>query len=223
MTDSTEQRLNMVESQVRPSDVTDRRIIRAMLEVPREAFAPAAQQALAYRDEDLPVTPPAAGSDGRYLLAPRVLAKLIQLAEVGPDSTVLDVGCASGYSSAVLARLGKRVVALESDGALATLARRALQELHAARVEVIEGPLPAGAPSKGPFDAILLNGAVPAVPQALLDQLADGGRLVAVVRDGPIGRARVWRKSGGVCDARSVFDAGAKPLPGFETRKEFVL
>lgn len=223
MTDSTEQRLNMVESQVRPSDVTDRRIIRAMLEVPREMFAPEPQRALAYMDEDLQVAAPGGGKDGRYLLAPRVLAKLVQLAEIDPDCTVLDVGCASGYSSAVLAKLAKRVVALECDGGLAERARRALQELHASHVEVVEGPLEAGVPAKGPYGAILLNGAVPAVPQGLLDQLADGGRLVAVVRNGHIGRARVWRKSGVVCDARSAFDAGAKPLPGFEVQKGFVL
>ena len=116
MTDSKQQRLNMVESQVRPSDVTDRRIIKAMLEVPREAFLPAELRSLAYIDDAVPVR---RGKDARYLLAPRVFAKLVQLAELAPEAVVLDVGCATGYSTAVLAKLAKRVVAVECDAALA--------------------------------------------------------------------------------------------------------
>jgi protein-L-isoaspartate(D-aspartate) O-methyltransferase len=223
MTDSTEQRLNMVESQVRPSDITDRRIIRAMLELPREAFVPEAQRALAYMDGPLPVVERGGYGPVRSLLAPRTLAKLVQLAEIGPQSVVLDVGCATGYSTALLARLAKAVVAVEVDAALAARAVATLRALKVGNALVIEGPLPAGAPSHAPFDAILLEGAVPQVPQTLLDELKDGGRLVGVIADGAFGRAEVWRRSGATFDARPAFDAGAEPLPGFARRAEFVL
>jgi protein-L-isoaspartate(D-aspartate) O-methyltransferase len=223
MSDSKQQRLNMVETQVRPSDITDRRIVRAMLELPREIFAPEGQRDMAYMDDDLPVVPALPGKEGRYLLAPRILAKLVQLAEVDAGASVLDVGCASGYSSAVLARLARSVVALECETELAGLAARRLRELDVSNVTVVEGPLAEGAAAHAPYGAIILNGAVQEVPQGLLAQLAEGGRLVAVVSSGRLGHARVWRRSGKLCDARSAFDAGAKPLPGFERQTGFVL
>ena len=223
MIDSKQQRINMVESQVRPSDVTDRRIIRAMLEVPREAFVPQSLQALAYMDEAVPAAEDAGGRPGRCLLAPRTFAKLVQLAEIGPDAVVLDVGCATGYSTAVLARLAKAVVAVEVDAALAASATQTLRRLGVGNALVIEGALEKGAPSHAPFDAILLDGAVPQVPQQLLEQLKDGGRLVAVIADGAFGRAQVWRRTGKVFDPRPAFDAGAPPLPGFSRQAEFVL
>jgi protein-L-isoaspartate(D-aspartate) O-methyltransferase len=227
MTDFHEQRRNMVESQVRPSDVTDQRIIRAMLEVPRERFVPAPLAPIAYCDGPVPVTAPDAKRPGRgearCLLPARTFAKLVQLAEVGPQSTVLDVGCATGYSTAALARLALRVVALEADRDLARAAAATLTELGAGNVKVVEGALAAGAPAEGRFDAILLNGAVPAVPPALLEQIADGGRLVAMVHKGPVCRAHVWRRSGKVVDAQQAFDGAAAPLPGFEVPAEFVL
>ncbi len=223
MIDSKQQRINMVESQVRPSDVTDRRIIRAMLEVPREAFVPGGLHALAYMDEAVPVVHRAEGRPGRALLAPRTFAKLVQLAEIEAGDTVLDVGCATGYSTAVLARLAKSVVALEVDAALAARAAEALRQLHVSNAQVMRGPLEVGAPSQTPFDAILLEGAVPEAPQALLEQLKDGGRLVGVLADGAFGRAQVWRRTGKVIDARPAFDAGAEPLPGFARRAEFSL
>ena len=223
MIDSRQQRINMVESQVRPSDVTDRRIIRAMLEVLREAFVPPSLQALAYMDEAVPAVESAGGRPGRCLLAPRTLAKLIQLAEVGPDAVVLDVGCATGYSAAVLGRLAKAVVAVEVDAALAARASQTLRQLGVNNAVVIEGALEKGAPSHAPFDAILLNGAVPRIPGELLEQLRDGGRLVAVIADGAFGRAEVWRRTAKLFDSRPVFDAGAQPLPGFSRHAEFVL
>ena len=222
MIESKEQRTNMVESQVRPSDVTDRRIIRAMLEVPRERFVPASLQALAYMDETVPAIEGAGGRPGRFLLAPRIFAKLVQLAEIGPDAVVLDVGCATGYSTAILGRLAKAVVAVEVDAALAARATQTLRQLGVNNAVVIEGALEGGAPSHAPFDAILLNGAVPRMPQELLEQLKDGGRLVAVIADGAFGRAQVWRRTGKVFDPRPVFDAGAQPLPGFSRQVEFV-
>lgn len=223
MIDSKQQRINMVETQVRPSDVTDRRIIRAMLEVPREAFVPAAFQALAYMDESVPVARRVGGRSTRALLAPRTFAKLVQLAEIEPDAAVLDVGCATGYSTAVLARLANKVVALEVDDALAARAAETLRQLHVGNAAVLRGALEAGAPEHAPFDAILLNGAVQQVPQGLLEQLEDGGRLVAVVADGAFGRAQVWRRTGKAFDARPAFDAGAEPLPGFSRAAEFSL
>ena len=223
MIDPQQQRINMVESQVRPSDITDRRIIRAMLEVPREAFVPPALHELAYMDEAVPVTPRADGRVARALLAPRTFAKLVQLAEIAPDAVVLDVGCATGYSTAVLARLAKSVVALEVDDALAARATETLRRLGVANAMVLQAALEAGAPAHAPFGAIMLEGAVSRVPQELLAQLADGGRLVAVVLNGAFGQAQVWRRTGKAVDARSAFDAGADPLPGFARKAEFSL
>lgn len=227
MIDSAQQRLNMVESQVRPSDVTDRRIIRAMLEVPREAFAPEAVRDIAYMDGSLPVS--SRGLNGgrlglaRYLLAPRTFAKMVQLAEVEPTSVVLDIGCATGYSTAVLARLAKAVVAVEVDAALAALASEALRNAGAGNAVVVEGPLAAGSPGHAPYDAILLNGAVPEVPAVLLEQLKEGGRLLAVIAEGTFGRAQIWRRAGKTFDARPAFDAAAELLPGFARAPDFVL
>jgi protein-L-isoaspartate(D-aspartate) O-methyltransferase len=223
MIDFKQQRVTMVESQVRPSDVTDRRIVRAMLEVPREQFAPEGVRAIAYMDAALPITARGPGRQGRYLLPPRTLAKLLQVAEIAPDALVLDVGCASGYSTAVLAHLAKAVVALEADAALAAQAESALRELGILNAIVLRGPLAAGAPAHAPFDVIVLNGSVPQAPIHLLAQLKEYGRLVAVLAEGSFGGAQVWRRAGKGFDAVRVFDAGAKPLPGFARQAEFTL
>jgi protein-L-isoaspartate(D-aspartate) O-methyltransferase len=227
MTDFSLQRLNMVESQVRPSDVTDQRILRAMLEVPRELFVPPALASMAYMDDPVPARAGASHGDTRYLLAPRTFAKLVLLADIGPDSAVLDVACASGYSTAVLARLARRVVAIDPDNELVQHARRVLGELDVGNAVVIEGPLAAGVAAEAPYDAIVVNGAVPAVPRSLLEQLADGGRLVAIVAEErpegpPMCRAQLWRRSRDTYDARSAFDAGAALLPGFAAPAGFV-
>jgi protein-L-isoaspartate(D-aspartate) O-methyltransferase len=227
MSDFRLQRLNMVESQVRPSDVTDQRILRAMLEVPRERFVPPALAGMAYMDEQVAARTNAARGEGRYLLAPRTFAKLVHLADIGPDCAVLDVGCASGYSAAVLAKLARRVVALDCDEDLVQDARRMLGELEVANTTVIRGALAEGVAVEAPYDAIVLEGAVPAVPRSLLEQLAEGGRLVAIVADEPAGgsavcRAQVWRRSGDSYDSRPAFDAGAAPLPGFAVPAGFV-
>jgi protein-L-isoaspartate(D-aspartate) O-methyltransferase len=222
MTNFEVQRVNMVESQVRPSDVTDGGIIRAMLDVPREAFVPAAFAAFAYSDGAVPVQRSGAAA-GRSLLPPRTFAKLIQLAHVGPQSVVLDVGCATGYSTIVLGRLAQRVVALESDPALAREVAARVRELGTANCVVTEGPLADGAPGEAPFDAILLEGAVPAVAPALIGQLAEGGRLVAMVHEGPLCRAYAWQRSGKTVDRQPAFEGAADPLPGFEAPAEFVL
>jgi protein-L-isoaspartate(D-aspartate) O-methyltransferase len=220
MIDHATQRLNMVESQVRPSDVTDRRITRAMREIPREAFVPGPLKSIAYADEHLKVAD--TGATQRYILAPRLLAKLVQLLEIEPDGLVLDVGPATGYSTALLARLAQTVVALEEDARLAERAQEALSALGADNAVVITGAMRKGAPDEGPYEAILLNGAVAEVPPALLDQLKDGGRCVAVSIENGVGRATVWRRHGMSYDRRPAFDASAPYLPGFEPAAGFV-
>ena len=216
MPDFARARLNMVESQIRTNKVTDPAVLAAFSEVPREAFVDPALRGVAYIDEDLPLKP------GRFLIEPMVVARMIQALDVQPTDLVLDVGCATGYSTAVLARLAKRVVAVECDKNLAAQARELLQEAGAANAIVVEGRLGAGVPDEGPFDAILLNGAVTTIEPGLLEQLKEGGRLTAVVTEGPVCRASVWRRVGKSFDARSAFEAGAAALPGFESPAGFV-
>jgi protein-L-isoaspartate(D-aspartate) O-methyltransferase len=217
MNDFLTQRRAMVDSQVRPSDITDRRIPRAMLAVERERFVPAHRRAVAYMDGHIRLSD---ADGGRFLLAPRLLAKLLQSLDLSDDAVVLDIGCGSGYSTAVIARIASRVVALESDEQLAREARALLGAL--AGVKVATGPLVDGVADEGPYDGILVNGAVEVMPPALLDQLKDGGRLVAVQRVGIVGAATLWQRSGTHFDARTLFEAEAPLLPGFQRKPEFV-
>jgi protein-L-isoaspartate(D-aspartate) O-methyltransferase len=208
------QRLNMVEAQVRANDVTDSRIQRAMLEVPREAFVPPAVRAAAYADACVEV------AKGRVLLDPRCFAKMLQAAEIGESNTVLDIGCASGYSTAIIARLAARATGLEEDAALARTARNLLSGV--ANATVAEGPLVAGWPAAAPYDVIILNGSVDFVPEALFAQLREDGRLVCVMRLGAAGQAVVHTKHDGAIGDRAVFDADIPLLPGFARRPAFV-
>lgn len=216
------QRKNMVENQVRPSDIVDRRILRAMLEIPREMFVPDEVRPLAYMDRDVRISPEGDPLGARCLLAPSVHAKLIQSLDLDERSLVLDVGCGTGYGSAIMARLAQTVVGLECDPALAEAATKALSTLSIDNVVIVMGDLTAGWPGEGPYDAILLNGVVPEVPAALLDQLKDGGRLAAVESDAGVSRARLWQRSGSHVSSRSLFEAAAGPLPGFERKPQFV-
>jgi protein-L-isoaspartate(D-aspartate) O-methyltransferase len=219
MTDAARQRTNMVESQVLTSDVTDRRILQAMSALPRERFVPAAWASLAYIDEGVPLSVP-----GRTLMAPRVFAKLLQLADIGDGDRVLDVGCGSGYSAAVLATIAKAVVGVECDARLAQEARSNLAALDLANVTIIEGALTAGAAGEAPYDVVVLEGSIATPPDALLDQLKDGGRLVAVARGGNgLGEATIWRRLGRSYDQWAAFDAAAPLLPGFELAPAFTL
>lgn len=218
MVDYAVQRGNMVESQVRTADVTDRRIIRAMLEVPREAFVPAGMRSMAYMDAHLPV----GGTVPRCLLAPRTLAKLIQALEISADAAVLDLGCASGYSTAILARLAHRVVAIEPDELLAKTASETLAAQGVTNATVICGALTAGAPAEGPFDAILINGSVARRPEELFDQMKDGGSMAGILADAALGKATVWRRRGPVVDGWPIFDAGAPALAAFAKVPGFV-
>lgn len=220
MIDFSLARRMMVDGQVRTQDVTDRRVLAAMETMPRERFVPPDLASLAYLDRDLVIRE---GSEGpaRYLLKPMVVARLVQAAEVAPEDRVLDVGCATGYSAAVLAQLAGTVVALEEDEALAQAADRALASLGIPNVTLRTGPLALGAPEEAPYDAILINGAIEELPDGFRRQLKDGGRLVCVMRDGPVGRAMLFRSAGDL-SGRPLFDIGAHVLPGFARRPSFV-
>jgi protein-L-isoaspartate(D-aspartate) O-methyltransferase len=222
MTDFAMQRLNMVESQLRPSDITDRRILRAMADIPREAYLPGPLKSLAYMDEDIRV-PAGTKGQGRTMLAPRTLALLIQLARVEPNERVLEIGSGTGYATAVLARLTGQVTAVECDAELAKTAQATLSSAGIANAKVIAGALAEGHPADAPYDAILLNGALVTPPAALLDQLRDGGRLVAIEMREGFGRAAVWMRHAMSYDKRTAFDAGAAILPGFEAQPAFSL
>ena len=215
MADVELQRKNMVESQVRPSDITDRRIIRAMLEVPREAYVPAAKASVAYGDLDVRLNGTAPGHLPRVLMPARIFAKLVQLCAIEPHDDVLIIGAGLGYSSAIVARLAKSVTALEEDAALAAAAKKNLESQGVISAEVHTGPLAEGVPSKTPFDVILIEGAAAIVPQALLDQLGPDGRLVVITAEGAAGKATLWRRHSSGFDCNEMFDAAATPLPGF--------
>lgn len=215
MVEASVQRVNMVDSQVRPSDVTDNRIIKAMLEVPRDRFVPEARRALAYADTNVPL-----GAGGRVLLAPRVLAKLIQLGSADDEASVLVIGCGTGYSAAVLSRILKSVTALESDAGLSEAAKG---NLEGSGVDVVSGPLAEGYAPGGPYDVILVDGAVSQVPDSLMDQLKEGGRLVAIHVDGQVSRACTWRRSGRSFSMVPAFDAMAPGLAEFAAEPAFAL
>jgi len=206
-------RLHMIDSQIRPSDVTDPQVLAAFGAVAREGYIPRAARALAYADVPVEVAP------GRFLLEPRCFAKLLQLAAITPDDRILDVGCATGYSSAVLARLGGKVIALEQD---ADLLRIANDGLSLGNVTLVQGALIEGAKAEGPFDVIIVEGAIEQTPDTLLSQLAEGGRLVAVMNDGPQGKATLFLKENGGIGRRAAFDAAAPVLAGFKKMMGFV-
>jgi protein-L-isoaspartate(D-aspartate) O-methyltransferase len=224
MIDFARRRLTMVETQLRPNEVTDARLIAAMGALPRERFVPERLRAFAYIDERLEVFPAIDAAPARFLLAPMVLARLVQLAAVESGDTVLDVGCATGYSTAILARLGREVTGVEPEPELAEAARANLRALELANVEIVEGALARGCPQKGPYDVILLNGSVPAKPESLFGQLREGGRLAAILsRPGPEaqGKATLFVKAEGEVSGLPHFDAGAAPLPGFSRESSF--
>lgn len=220
MADFATMRRMMVEGQVRTADVTDTGLLAAMLDIPRERFVPATRTTLAYLDRDIPVGE--GGLNARRLLKPMVLAKLVQALELKETDRALDVGCATGYSSALLARLVASVVALEEDPALARHARDALAELGVTNIEIVRGKLTEGHGKGTPYDAILINGAVEARPEALCRQLRDGGRLACIEGKGPATKAMLYRNDMGAISGRAVFDAAAPTLPGFVEPPAFV-
>jgi protein-L-isoaspartate(D-aspartate) O-methyltransferase len=219
MIDFAAARRMMVDGQVRTADVTDQRVVAAMLALPRERFVPERHASLAYLDLDVAVT---SGTPARRLLKPMVLAKLVQAAEIGSQDRVLDVACATGYSTALLATLARHVTALEEDATLARHARENLAAVGASNTEVVSGPLTEGWPGGAPYDVILVNGAAEVVPERLLRQLAEGGRLVGVVGRAPASKAVLYLASGGQASALPIFDATAPALPGFAEPPAFV-
>lgn len=215
MTDFAAARVAMVDTQVRPSDVTSYPIIQAMLTVPREDFVPPDRKPVAYAGDNVPL------GQNRVLLDPRVFAKMLDAIDVGPKDLVLDVGCGLGYSAAVIAAMAEAVIALEEDPALAAEAETALAAHGVDNAVVQSGALAEGAAEHAPYDAIIVEGGIERLPEALAEQLKPGGRIVALFVNGGFGQARLGRRTEAGVAWRRVFDAGAPVLPGFEAAKAF--
>lgn len=209
-------RINMVENQLRPNRITDARVLKAMASIPRENFVPPLLREVAYVDEDLPL-----GED-RFLMEPLALARLLQAAEIRPEDVILDIGSGSGYTAAVCSRLAATVVALESDSKLIAEAERLLNGLDAENVVTVNAPLEDGYPTQAPFEVIVFSGAVGRIPETIESQLAEGGRLVAVVNDDHGGQVVLARKLHGIVSRRVVGEASVPSLPGFDKRPAFV-
>lgn len=215
MVDYAKQRVTMVDTQVRPSDVTKFPIIDAMLDVPREEFLPEARRAMAYVGGPIEIAP------GRALLDARTIAKMLDAADLEPGDVVLEIGSGTGYCTALLARLVEAVVAVEEDADLASDAEATLSDQGVDNAAVVTGPLVEGHAKAGPYDAILIFGGIEAFPEALGEQLADGGRIVGIFMNGAHGEVRVGLKSDGWLNWRMEFNASAEVLPGFERAETF--
>ncbi|MEM7300437.1 MAG: protein-L-isoaspartate O-methyltransferase [Pseudomonadota bacterium] len=214
-------RTRMIDNQIRPSDITNRDLLLAFADVPRERFIPTGAQELAYIDADIDAGAEAAG-DTRYVMSAANLARLIQLADVSDGDFVLDIGCGSGYSTAILAKLGSSVVALESDDALVQRATSTLIDLSIDNAAIVTGPLEEGCAAEGPYDVIFIGGSVEELPHELFDQLKEDGRLVVVEGQGSAAVARLYVKEISVVSGQTAFNCCVKPLPGFQKTQEFV-
>lgn len=217
MTDFTARRTIMVDTQVRPSDVTKFPVIEAMLSVPREAFVPDDKREAAYVGDNVDL------GGGRVVLEPRTLAKMLDALDIQGDELVLDIGSGLGYSAAVIARMAEAVVAVEEDEARAKEAQDLLSEHGADNVIVHQAALSEGAAKHGPYDVICIEGAVEHLPEALSDQLKDGGRMAVLFAEGGMGAMRIGYKIDGRMNWRFAFNAGAPVLPGFERHAAFAL
>ena len=217
MTDFATRRRMMVDTQIRPSDVTRFPVIDAFLRIPREEFVPEGRREAAYVEENLAL------GERRVILEPRTLAKFADALRLAPSDLVLDLGCGLGYSAAILARLAGTVVAVEEDEEMAREAEAALAQHGIDNAAVTLAPLTEGAPVHGPYDAILIEGGIETLPQAIADQLAEGGRIGALFMEGALGEARVGRKHEGRIGWRLAFNAAAPVLPGFERGRAFAL
>ena len=217
MTDFSARRTMMVDTQVRPSDVTKFPIIEAMLSVPREDFVPASQREAAYMGENIKL------SDNRVILEPRTLAKMLDVLDIGQDELVLDIGAGYGYSSAVIAHMAQAVVALEEDNAMVEEAKDALVAANADNVVIEHGSLVAGAAEHGPYDVIIIQGGVSHLPQAIISQLKEGGRIACLFMEDALGEVRIGYKMDEHISWRRSFNAGAPVLNGFERHIGFQL
>lgn len=215
MFDYSAAREQMIDSQIRTADVTDASVIKAFRSVKREDFVPKSKSALAYSDCNIEM------EDGRVIMRPRDMSKLIQAAEIKDTDIALDIGCGRGYSTAILSRLAETVIALEDQEERVEKATNSLSEAGSDNAVVVKGDLKAGAKEHGPFDVIFVNGAVGEIPKNWLDQLANEGRLVAVLAEGPIGRASVFTRTGDVIGERVIFDANVPLMPDMSKPAEF--
>lgn len=209
-------RRRMVENQIRPNRITDPFVLSALATVPRERFLPEPLRGIAYVDEDIKL------DDGRYLIEPLVAAQLLQTAEITSNDLVLDVGCGPGYTSALTAQIASAVVALDSDAELLAQASETLAALQVERVTLVEGDMRRGWPDQSPYDVIIFSGAVAEIPAEISAQLAEGGRMVAVITAGPgLGRGTLFLRTADVLSRRVVFDAATPLLPGFAPHPSF--
>lgn len=208
-------RTHMIDGQLRPNEVNDERVIGAINEVPREKFVPKTKRDVAYVDEDIAV------GEGRYLIEPMIFARLLVAANIQSSDLVLDIGCATGYSTAVISHLADAVVALEEDETLANAAEKKLAELEIMNAAVVKGALGSGVSKQGPYDIILMAGAVEDIPMTLVRQLKEGGRLICVKMVNGVGRGHIVTMRDGIPAGRDLFDANVAKLPGFEEPKGF--
>ncbi len=217
MVEVSAQRMTMVDTQIRPSDVTKFAVIDAMLSVPREEFVPGRVRGTAYCDGQIVLGP------GRVMLEPRTLAKMLDALDIRPSELVLDLGCGLGYSSAVVARLAEAVIAVEEDTEMAAEAEARLVMTGADNVAVFPAPLAEGGPRHGPYDAVMLQGGIEILPNAIMSQIKDGGRIAAIFVQGALGVCRMGLRNGGSVDWRDAFNAVAPVLRGFVREREFQL
>ena len=217
MTEFATRRLIMVDTQIRPNDVTKFPVIDAIARIPREHFLPADKREQAYISENIDL------GRGRVMLEPRTIGKMLDLLNIQPDELVLDLGVGTGYSAAVIARLAEAVVAVEEDESMAADAQVALSEIEADNVILHTGQIAMGAPQHGPYDVIVAQGAVASLPAALEDQLKEGGRIALLFQDGPLGEMRLGIRHNGQISWRAAFNASAPVLPGFERPQVFAL
>lgn len=210
-------RQHMVDNQLRPRDITDHRVIRAFLQVPRERFVGPAEQPIAYADRDLPVA-----GGRRFLINPAVQARLVQALGLGAEDVVLNLGCGTGYPAAILSQLAGSVVAVEEDDELIAAAEQTLGDLGIDNVAVVKGELTQGFAAEAPYEAILIGAGIEILPDSLPQQLNNGGKLATVLVSGRTGRAMLYERTGDDLSGRPIFDAVAPILPGFRKKPEFV-
>jgi len=215
MSTTADARQHMIDCQLRPNEVNNERIIEAISSVNRENFVPKNLNGVAYLDDDIPV------GKGRYIMGPMVFARLIDAADVKKDDLVLDIGCATGYSSAVLGRLAEAVVAVEEEESLVEAALNILAKESCDNVAVVKGPLVEGLAEQGPYDLIFINGMIDQLPHAITDQIAEGGRLICILNDKGIGKATYVTCENGLVGQRILFDATIPSLSSFDKEKKF--